>query len=108
MLKEEVKKFSRLSGEDGQHTSICRICAYLDGYNRGLSEDRWIPCSERLPEEDGTLRGYLASIGDWVGILCFVEEKFVEWTSSYELKEPEFPVKAWMSLPEPYQPKEDK
>lgn len=53
MLHDEVELFSKLSGEDGWHTSIARVGAYLDGYNKGKEETEqsmWIPCSERLPE----------------------------------------------------------
>lgn len=105
MLKEEVEKFSRLSGEDGQHTSICRIGAYLDGYNRGLSEDRWIPCSERLPEEEqavlicnksGDIRiasgSYSTEIDEWMWYL-----------DSWRVG----PVVAWRPLPKPYKSKEE-
>ena len=36
MLKEEVEKYSKLTGEDGWHVPIIKIGAYLDGYNKGL------------------------------------------------------------------------
>ena len=138
MLKEEVEKFSRLSGEDGQHTSICRIGAYLDGYNRGLSEDRWIPCSERLPEV--STEPYATSVdgidkerfelheSERVLVACIAEgyttygigvviydaiNKTTEWAGSafgdYDLAYPNYcKVIAWMPLTKPYEPKEDK
>ena len=51
-MRDKIELFTKLSGEDGLHTSIGRIVAYLDGYERGKSEIKWIPCSERLPEEN--------------------------------------------------------
>lgn len=35
MLREEMAKYSELSGNDGEHTPICVIGAYLDGYDKG-------------------------------------------------------------------------
>ena len=46
ILRSEVELFTKLSGEDGLHTSIGRIGAYLDGYKKGKSEMRWIPVSD--------------------------------------------------------------
>lgn len=56
MLRDEVAKYTELSGNDGEHTPICVIGAYLDGYDKGLelsvseNSNKWIPVSERLPE----------------------------------------------------------
>jgi len=36
MLREEVEKYSKLTGEDGWCVPIIKIGAYLDGYNKGL------------------------------------------------------------------------
>ena len=63
--------------------------------------NEWIPVSERLPKETGTLGGYLVSIGDWVGIAPFVNGKF--WDNYLRQTLFEFPVEAWMPLPEPYE-----
>lgn len=38
MLREEVERFSRLSGEDGWHTSVARLGGYLDGYDRAMED----------------------------------------------------------------------
>lgn len=38
MLHEEVERFSRLSGEDGWHTSGARLGGYLDGYDRAMKD----------------------------------------------------------------------
>ena len=52
MLSEEVKRFTELSGEDGYATSIERIGAWLDGYDKAKAESQWIPCDKKLPNED--------------------------------------------------------
>ena len=52
MLSEEVKRFTELSGEDGYDTSIERIGAWLDGYDKAKAEIQWIPCDKKLPNED--------------------------------------------------------
>ena len=61
---------------------------------------RWIPVSERLPKETGRLNEYLVSIGDWVGLATFVDGKF--WYNYFQKSLFDFPVEAWMPLPEPY------
>lgn len=37
MLHEEVALYTELTGEDGWHTPIMKIGAYLSGYEKGLS-----------------------------------------------------------------------
>ena len=39
-LRDEVERFSRLSGEDGEHTSIGRIGSFLDGYDKALEQTK--------------------------------------------------------------------
>ena len=56
-LREDVQLFTELSGEDGLHTSIARIGGYLDGYERGKADLKWIPVSEWLPEEGTEVLG---------------------------------------------------
>ena len=38
MLRDEVERFTRLSGEDRMSTRIIRIGSYLDGYDRGVED----------------------------------------------------------------------
>ena len=40
MLRDDIARFTELSGEDGKHTSIQRIGSYLDGYDRAISDIR--------------------------------------------------------------------
>ena len=48
MLRDEIALYTELSGNDGEHTPIGIIGAYLDGYDKGR-EDR--PQGEWLDEK---------------------------------------------------------
>lgn len=79
------------------------------------NEMHWIPCSERLPDEDHWLGGSGKQFSDNVLISivnCDDEDAWVqvshtidgEWT----LELPSYcKIIAWMPLPEPYKPEED-
>lgn len=58
------------------------------------SAQRWIPCSERLPEE---ARSYLVTNSKW-GAWCVDRDMFIDghWAKNDD-------VIAWMPLPEPYE-----
>lgn len=36
MLREEMEKYTELTGEDATHVPIMKLGAYLDGYDKGL------------------------------------------------------------------------
>ena len=66
------------------------------------SAQRWIPCSERLPE---ARRSVILSTKEWTGEGCYWETttnhviwKGYRWNATYWDDE----VIAWMPLPEPY------
>ena len=72
------------------------------------SADRWIPCSERLPSEQGQyLVTFPLSNGDpWVYVLSFCKGKFYE--TDDEWGDAEYDdVTAWMPLPEPWKGADD-
>lgn len=64
---------------------------------------RWIPCSERLPEER---KDFLISAGGLLYIAYFEiingEERWTEIIESLDIHD----VDAWMPLPDPYEPEE--
>lgn len=67
-------------------------------------EQRWIPCSERLPEESGR---YLISVLDGVGRRITVapyQPRYKAWTMTGRMAY--WKVIAWMPLPEPYRGEE--
>lgn len=63
-------------------------------------EQRWIPCSERLPEKDGryqvTRYDYVANT-EFIDILWYEENL---WWNRHSTGD--YAVTAWMPLPEPY------
>lgn len=67
---------------------------------KAIQQMKWIPCSERLPEEEGS---YLLTLTTASGIryvvmgLLFSDGKFAKHDS----------VIAWMPLPAPYKESED-
>lgn len=77
----------------------------LDGHNKNLRdmyEPKWIPCSERLPEEDGC---YLVTT-KWTG--SYSGNVYIETNMAvFRAKQKEWDcvdIIAWMPLLAPYQP----
>lgn len=93
----------------------------LDKAIDSLGKQKWIPCSERLPEEDGDYlvcyeEGYREDYGfPKIGIAPFEVdcEGFGIWQEEFDLHTlgslgsewVVIPVNAWMSLPDPYEVK---
>lgn len=91
----KVKELPKAPRWDG-HTpneAIRRIL--LLGNNQG-----WIPCSERLPEEEGN---YIVFLDRW-NVITFSKFKNVMGYKHFDNGY----VMAWMPLPEPYNPEEQK
>jgi hypothetical protein len=105
-----------LIGDVEQNTDISQ---FMITYIRGLireqptvnAEPRWIPCSERLPEEPF---GCLVTVWDTDPVTMdefenilpyFVGWDGEQWNDGDGLQCP-FEVIAWMPLPEPYEVKE--
>ena len=77
---------------------------YLIGAVRDLPsarpQQRWIPCSERLPEESGR---YIISALDGIGrrtTVALYQSRYKAWTMTGRMAY--WNVVAWMPLPEPY------
>ena len=92
VVNEEIKNpFANIS------TVGCVNCEHKDEYIIELEEDNngWIPCSERLPEEDGN---YIVTFDDgYISSAPFYDGNWELWCDSGE------PI-AWQSLPDPYKP----
>ncbi len=118
-LREEMWKYEQITGESAEHVPIIKIVAFLDGYEMGLKaleqQPRWIPVSERLPEEIGG--DYLVTIeykgeiegvdvatyglGGYIDGLWDTVNDWIEGPSEL------WYVTAWMPLPEPYKEAKD-
>lgn len=119
-LREEVELYSKLTGEDGNKESICRIGAYLDGYEKGRedAEPHWIPVEQALPEEEADVLVTVHFLGlkqtHRNGWNDHIKESFYvevashingEWSSAsdeYKIAKDRHKVIAWCELPEPY------
>ena len=83
------------------------IKAVMDTITLSSSENpnKWIPCSERLPEEDGD---YLVTT-KWIG--SYSGDVYIETHVAYYRKKPKewdcVDIIAWMPLPEPYKEGEE-
>ena len=93
------------------------------GYKHETSVPQWIPCSERLPEEDGdywitvdpryvppqykSTDIILWSNGKWMMADYFVIDGEGRKMPEYKAVEVDIPIIAWMPLPEPYRKGDD-
>lgn len=69
-------------------------------------EQRWIPCSEKLPEDDEVVLvsdGIDYAVAFWRSDAEAWDDPLHGWLDSFE-----FDVKAWMPLPEPYREEGEK
>lgn len=93
----EISYDTKSSDEIKELHRICELALDLCEEMQMIPEIKWIPCSERLPE-DGiyivTCDFYGKNI---ISIMYFSSEK-KEWTRDAQI----FQVTAWMELPESY------
>lgn len=101
-IKECVDKIARRMMEDTEINIICEFAKlYLEGVRPTIiPKQEWIPCSERLPEEDGQ---YLVCWCGAYGVDVYIAEyirngKYWLHSEGCELRG----ITAWMPLPEPY------
>ena len=114
MLWDEVAKYTELSGNDGEHTPICVIGAYLDGYEKGLKENKWIPVSKRLPKIADVYRvtryysdnvmnpRYIVDACAFDGSDTWYNDNRINHDRAYADN-----VIAWQENPEPYKPERE-
>ena len=92
----------KITGKENAETVYGYIKKLCDDIKALPSAQQWIPCSERLPEKDGT---YFVS-GVWengdaeVGQLQYIADEHRFSNVIY------FNAMAWMPLPEPYKKEE--
>ena len=87
----------------------CADCSrrkfYQQGYQDGLNADKWIPCEERLPKEEGNY--CVTRENGEVDIDCFLiwannDGSFNNCIDDNPIRFPEKKVIAWQPLPQPY------
>lgn len=98
------------------------VSGFADGYEQGLMEaTKWIPVTDRLPEEDKEVLITYKGKGDELykpysnidittyGQMYFGGNKVgnhKHWRSPFQYFYDNYEVTAWMPLPEPYRPEE--
>ena len=109
MTNEEIIKGLRATNEYiGKHFNEggAWMAEFIDNAIKALEQQRWIPVSERLPEESGD---YLVTT-KWKG--SYSGDVYIETNMAvYRKKSKEWDcvdVIAWMPLPQPYAESEDK
>ena len=98
VTEEEVKEYCRKRG-----LSIIDS-ALLKKYASAQTESRWIPCSERLPEESGLY--IVTHVGRWLeppGTRYYN----IGADGGFWSGHPGYKVLAWMPLPKPYRGEPD-
>ena len=100
----------------------CEIQEAVNALPSAQPEQRWIPCSERLPEEDTEVLisyRYKEGEGDTdhvniditsYGTTCFGGREIhtlKEWRQPFDYFHANYEVIAWMPLPEPYKEGQD-
>ncbi len=97
---------------------------FADGYRKGKkdAEQRWIPCEERLPEEDKNVlvcvhfRGLERTEAGWndhikeswyVDIASHIDGNWTSYSDEYKVARNRHEVIAWMPLPVPYKGRDE-
>lgn len=105
---EAIKEFKEritLAENEGQADTIPE---YIEAMNMAISalekqeQDRWIPVTERLPEENGT---YLACYEDATVLLDWFNGKWFFYRTNPAVEETGTII-AWRPLPEAYEAEE--
>lgn len=79
---------------------IKKLARYEDAEER---ESKWIPCSERLPEESGTYNITAFDGGKYRTTNAMWQKRSESW--NLKGRRAHWSVIAWQPLPAPYQPK---
>ena len=90
------------NGDPSQLYDLEDIKYWLNCLPSAQPEQQWIPCSERLPEDDVEVFVYLFERP--APYIAWVED--CRWyTEDFEVEKENYPT-AWMSLPKPYKEEE--
>ena len=99
----EISDFGRWQHSNGFNTALVAVKCDLDKVSSVTPKQRWIPCSERLPNSQAEV---IVSCRDDSGdtISWYTASGWVTTDGKYWIVDNEFNsfVIAWMPLPEPY------
>ena len=122
-LDEMVSYFNQQVSEmDIDQSYKMQLLGMISAIAYGVQKPQWIPCSERLPEEDGdywvtvdpryvppqykSTDIILWSNGKWMMADYFVIDGEGRKMPEYKAVEVDIPIIAWMPLPEPWRGEE--
>ena len=85
------------------YMSVAELKRRIEHLPSAQPEQRWIPCSERLPQPneedaDGFIKAYLVQDSRWMDVARWNGDCWIAWGYGTALTN----VIAWMPLPEPY------
>lgn len=101
-LKEEIKCIEKVLEDysrDTERKPLERRIEALEEAVKAVNNSGWMPCSKRLPEEEGF---YLVTQKDKVGTLITTDVAFYTVLYGWEEYDPRYEITAWMPRPEPY------
>ena len=93
-MSDLIERQAVLDAVEKNACNTQRIYDAINALPSAQSEQRWIPCSERLPEEDGN---YLCDFNGHLYVQMFLNGHFRLYG---EIKDNL--ITAWQPLPEPY------
>jgi hypothetical protein len=105
-LKELTAAWGKYPVMEEQIKGVEAAIGYVETIPSAQPEQRWIPCSERLPEDAETVLvsdGIDYAAAFWRYDVEVWYDPLHGWLDSFG-----FDVKAWMPLPEPYREESEK
>ena len=89
MLRDDIARYTELSGNDGYETGL-----------KDISKREWIPVSKRLPEEENEV---YCQLSDGSHAVLYVQDNWgqMEWVDGM-MGTGTYDVIAWREKPEPY------
>ena len=101
---DEIRKDTVIVRNDGGYFGTVLSEIITGELPSAQPEQRWIPCSERLPEGNGTYLVTYIYKDDEEGTEepYAISDIFMLWKGAFATEEPTDKALAWMPLPEPY------